>query len=351
MSNTLYTLGPTIGKGTFSRVYATSDPTGRPLAIKCALNPSKAYLLTEEADKMRKLARCTYVPKLVCVLQAPVSIVMERVGKTLLTLQQELQRFSVKSTAMLALQMLSALEELHSFGFLHRDIKPDNLALSPDSASVRLIDLGLSSSYLKNGRHVAYSEQNSFQGTPFFCSLACLKGVRASRRDDLEALGYVLVFLQKGFLPWFDCDAMANLSVITEKRLNYPVKKLCEGLEPEFEEFIRGCQAIGFSDLPNYTYFRSKFTSLLRRLGEDLDWKYDWTLKSRKIRKTSTFRNKAQVKSQRRISLPVTQADCEEQLTPVASIAQLPTFKFKRLRPRLNTEKREFKGFRPSEPS
>lgn len=298
---------------------------------------------------MRKLAGCTCLPQLVCVQQSPVRIVMERVGKTLLALQQERQQFSVKTTAMLALQALSVLEELHSFGFLHKDIKPDNLALGPPP-TLRLLDLGLSSAFLRNGTHVGYSEHTPFQGTPFFCSVACLRGIRATRRDDLEALGYVLVYLQKGFLPWFDCDASKSLDAIKEKRLKYPVQQLCEGLEPEFREFILGCQATGFADQPDYPYFRSKFTSLLQRLGEELDWKYDWECKSHKTSKVSSFRcrNTAKVHSQRRTSLPVTQTDCEEQtLTPVASIAQLPAFKFQRPRSRLNTEKREFKGFRP----
>jgi serine/threonine protein kinase len=257
---------------------------------------------------------------------------MKRVGKTLLDLQLEAEPLSVKTAAMIAIKAISALEELHSFGYLHRDIKPNNIAIAkhPSSSRLYLLDFGLSTAFPKNGVHVAYREQVPFQGTPYFCSLASLRGVRPTRRDDLEALGYVLVYLQKGYLPWFDTSL--DLAAIREMRENYTIAKLCEGLEPEFAEFLLACQTIGFSDAPDYAYFHRKCVYLLQKLGHEFDWKYDWT---KLLLKTSSFQHTHKSHAQRRSSLPVTQADCEEQepnecSTPVASIHQLPAFKFPR---------------------
>jgi casein kinase 1 delta len=67
---------------------------------------------------------------------------------------------------------------------------------------VRLIDFGLSTPFLdKNGEHVKIHER-LFEGNLAFCSKYSMRFMSRSRRDDMISLGYLLVYLNQGFLPF-----------------------------------------------------------------------------------------------------------------------------------------------------
>lgn len=90
-------------------------------------------------------------------------------------------------------QMLRSVIELHDNGFLHQDIKPDNFRITENHV-VKILDLGLANEYLPMGLHKAQG-QYGFQGTPNFASINALRGSTLSRRDDIECIGYTLMYL------------------------------------------------------------------------------------------------------------------------------------------------------------
>lgn len=101
--------------------------------------------------------------------------------------------------------MLSALEAVHSKFILHRDLKPENILFDPISGNFSLIDFGLSKRYVDTtGRHIVRQSNKCFRGTMRYCSLNMHNGIENSRRDDIESLAYVLIYLQKGTLPWMN---------------------------------------------------------------------------------------------------------------------------------------------------
>ena len=65
----------------------------------------------------------------------------------------------------------------------------------------------MSSFYVKEGQHVPDEAKDKFNGSLRFCSRIAHKNSKLSRRDDLESLLYVLVFLCKGELPWMKLQA------------------------------------------------------------------------------------------------------------------------------------------------
>lgn len=203
---------------------------------------------------------------------------MEQVGKCLLDLRIGLKRFSLKTVLMVAIRTVTALEDLHSCGYIHHDIKPDNIAVAMQESSPRiyLIDLGLSVPFCINGSHYAYSEENEFQGTPFFCSQSTLKGIKASRRDDMEALGYVLIYLLTGKLPWIS-GPRRSMRDISQIRDRIALKEVCAEVDYEFETYLSICKSLRFDEKPNYHLFRQLFSSLAKRKNLVLDWKYDWS--------------------------------------------------------------------------
>lgn len=112
--------------------------------------------------------------------------------------------------------MLNILENIHlkyvnmlSRSILHRDIKPENILTGRDNDSnLYLVDFGISKFYRdKKGRHMYnkmrfyisnFCDKKPFLGTSRYASLNAHKGHELSRRDDIESLGYVLVYLLKG---------------------------------------------------------------------------------------------------------------------------------------------------------
>jgi serine/threonine protein kinase len=114
--------------------------------------------------------------------------------------------FSLKTTLMLADQMIARIDSLHKKNFIHRDIKPENflMGIGKNSHVVYLIDFGLSKKYreMKTHQHIPYKENKNLTGTARYASLNAHLGIEQSRRDDLEAIGYVLVYFAAGRLPW-----------------------------------------------------------------------------------------------------------------------------------------------------
>ena len=134
-------------------------------------------------------------------------MVMDNLGPSIEELFRKCnRRFSLKTVLMLADQMIQRIEYIHSRLYLHRDIKPDNflIGLGKRQHYVYIIDFGLTKRYRdqKSGQHIPYKDGKSLTGTARYASLNTHIGVEQSRRDDLECLGFVLIYFLKGGLPW-----------------------------------------------------------------------------------------------------------------------------------------------------
>jgi serine/threonine protein kinase len=102
--------------------------------------------------------------------------------------------------------MLHCLKQMHKAGYLHRDVKPDNFMISLIDHKVRIRDMSLAMEYMNDGKHKGLYRYG-FLGTPHYGSMQGLTGYTLSRRDDLEALGYSIMFLiDKDQVPWINTD-------------------------------------------------------------------------------------------------------------------------------------------------
>lgn len=149
-------------------------------------------------------------------------IVMPLYGKDLRKIIKEFYTAPMKPEKMpdekineFALKMIDWVEEIHSLGYVHWDIKPENFVFETkkDEGNIVLIDFGMAHKYVdpKTGlKHIAYGQSDDFKGTPSFSSLASLKGFIQSRRDDVESLTYILMYAATGELPWMKYRSIAN---------------------------------------------------------------------------------------------------------------------------------------------
>jgi hypothetical protein len=147
---------------------------------------------------------------------------------------------------------------------------------------VFLADYGLAKRYRNSvGKHIKYRDDKSLTGTARYASVNTHYGSEQSRRDDLESLGYVLVYFMKGKLPWQNLknkDRTKNrYEAIAEKKLTTSIPTLCYGCPAEFQMFLQYCRGLKFDESPDYNYLRQLFQVLLNSMGYEMDNVYDWT--------------------------------------------------------------------------
>lgn len=148
---------------------------------------------------------------------------------------------------------------------------------------IYIIDFGLAKRYRdpRTHRHIPYVEGKSLTGTARYASINTHLGIEQSRRDDLESLGYVLMYFNRGQLPWQGLKANTKkekYNRIAEKKMSTPVEILCKHFPTEFATYLNYCRALRFDDKPDYAYLRRLFRDLFFRQGYAADYRFDWTV-------------------------------------------------------------------------
>jgi serine/threonine protein kinase len=162
---------------------------------------------------------------------------------------------------------------------VHRDIKPDHFLLRCGSqqTEVQIIDFGLAKRFRhpRTRQHIPHSSGTPFVGTTRYCSLASHAGAEQTRRDDLESIAYVLIYLRRGSLPW---QGLQNKSKSLQKKRQTSIAKLCSDLPTTFESFLRYTRSLEFDEEPDYDYLRKIFSDLGVEEGYGDDTAFDWDI-------------------------------------------------------------------------
>ena len=210
-------------------------------------------------------------------------LVQTLLGKSLEKIWLENNRsFNTKDICMIAIQTLDRIEYIHSKNYLHRDIKPENFLVGyPDSSVIYLIDFGLSKKYRssRTGKHIKSLKIKKIDGTTNFLSLNAMRGNEQSRKDELESLGYMYIYLAKGELPWSNIKCHKIEDMITKTGImksKISVENLCQKLPNEFCQYMNYVKKLSFEQKPDYEYLRNLFKNVLFKNKERLDNIFSW---------------------------------------------------------------------------
>ena len=222
-------------------------------------------------------------------------LVEEILGKSLQDLfELNDNEIPLKDICMIAIQLLERIEYIHSKFIIHRKINPKNFVIGEKNPSlIYAIDFSNAKKYRssRTGNHQKYRLNRKPIGELSFASINSMKGIEQSRRDDLESLGYMLIYLLKGFLPWKEFEnKKEKIQKIFELKKKISLIRLCKDLPDEIRIYMEYCRNLNFEQKPSYEYLRSLFRKILIKIEKINDNIFFWN--KNKIKKIEEKNNK-----------------------------------------------------------
>lgn len=293
-------LGSKLGAGAFGEVFLATDiENGEVVAVKFEKADVKHPQLYYENKIYKWLNAAGSWPivgvprrRYYCANTDYNMLVMDCLGPSLEDrLTQCRRRMSLKSVLMIGLQALRRVEFIHGKSFIHRDLKPDNILMGngDESSILFVVDYGLAKRYRDHHthQHIPYREGKHLTGTARYASINTHRGFEQSRRDDLESLGYVLVYLAKGELPWQGLRAgtkKQKYQKIRERKQRTSLHELNKDLPSQFLDYFRYVKGLAFEERPDYSYLRGLFRKAMDRKQLTDDGLFDWMDNSSALR-------------------------------------------------------------------
>lgn len=279
-----YVITEKIGSGSFGEVYLAEDKKGRLYALKIEDKHTHKTKLEKEYRIYKELKdqHIDNVPKLYRYMKTDDYniLVMELLGPSLEELlniyEKKLNLYSVLN---IGYYIIDGIKLFHNAGYIHRDIKPNNFLIGrKDKAdTIFIMDFGLSKKYITNGTHIPEGKIKSLIGTPRYASINVHDGIEPTRRDDLESIGYMLIYLLKGSLPWQGIKKTKKQTMyqlIGEKKKSTSLEELTSKLPSCFFNYLNYVKQLAYDEEPDYEYLKKLFLDCLPKSNNYT--KYIW---------------------------------------------------------------------------
>ena len=282
-----YQIKKKIGKGSFGIVYSgIITLTNEKVAIKME-KKTKNNNETLETEAYRLIyLQHEGIPKIYCYgnNQTHNILVQELLGRSLEEIFNSCgKKFSLKTVCVLGIEMLKRIKFVHSRHHIHRDIKPDNFmtGINENDNKIYIIDFGLAKKYYSTSKkkHIKFSTGKSLTGTARYCARNAHKGFEQSRRDDIESIGYVLMYFLIGNLPWQGLKIKVGedqFKKIADKKINTSFEVLTKNQPEEFLKYFQHCDKLNFEDEPDYDYLIGLFQEMINLYCNDCFYDFDW---------------------------------------------------------------------------
>ena len=282
-----YLIRKKIGKGSFGTVYQGINTS----------NNEKIALKVEKREKNdpgtleNEALRLVYlqgegIPCVYCYGNNLVHnlLVEELLGKSLEDIFNSYGKpFSLKTVCVLGIEMIKRIQYIHSKFYIHRDIKPDNFMTGrgQNEKKIYIIDFGLAKKYysVSKGQHIKFVTGKHLIGTARYCGRNAHRGYEQGRRDDIESIGYVLMYFLLGVLPWQGLKVKKSedqFEKIAQKKYSTSFEELTAGQPEEFLNYFKHVDILEFEDQPNYVYLIGLFQSVIDKYCSDCLYDFDW---------------------------------------------------------------------------
>ena len=254
--NNKYIIKNKVGEGNFGKIFIGKNKyTEEEVAIKIDTNP---IILKNEAIMYNYLSDVNGIPKLRAFGKEGKYnfLILDLLGDTLISKRERSSDiFTLDYVIGIGIKLIKIISNIHEKNIIHRDIKPDNIMYKNHNKNADLdlyiIDFGLSKLYDETKKNFVKKE-NLIVGTANFVSLHAHNGSMPSKRDDLESIGYVLLYIYYGELPWnslMQIDKTDRINNIKKYK-----EKIIKGMSDNIIIiFIKKCNKLKYTDTPDYS--------------------------------------------------------------------------------------------------
>ncbi len=243
--NNKYIIIKKIGEGKFGKIFLSKNKyTNEKVAIKLDTNN---ILLKNEARIYNYLYNINGIPKLRAYGKENSYnyLIIDLLDCTLIKKRQlNGNKFTFNYVINFGIKIIDIINNIHKKNIIHRDIKPENIMFKNNNGfdNIYIIDFGLSKLYDSNKKNFV-NKENIIVGTYNYISLHTHYGFMPSKRDDLESIGYILLYMYYGKLPW---NNLLDIKQEKQKLINSNIKNNI------FINFIKKCNELKYDENPNY---------------------------------------------------------------------------------------------------
>jgi|SaaInlStandDraft_5_1057022.scaffolds.fasta_scaffold10223_5 serine/threonine protein kinase len=274
-----------IGEGTFGKIFKGRNINNKSIVAIKIEKSVESKLLFNEAKIYKNLEGMLGIPRILSFGKEGIFnyLVIDLLDESLEELRSICGgKLSLKCVLNVGLQLLSRIEMFHNEGLIHRDIKPDNFLIDRKTNIIYIIDFGLAKRYLDiSGNHVLLENGRKITGTARYVSPNVHSGLSPSRRDDIESIVYLLIYLLSGSLPWQKIkheDKSKKYEIIGDFKNSRTLFEHFPDVPTEFITMLTYCRRMTYDEDPDYDYLKNILITLYKHQGYVLDEKYDWNI-------------------------------------------------------------------------